>query len=116
MTMRTRNTYSTEFKEEAVRLVVKENRSVKDVAKELGLHPSSLFHWKNQYLEKMNQNAPSLKGALKPSDLEAENHRLRRELEKMTEQRDILKKAVGIFSEPASRSTISLPANKRSTA
>lgn len=115
MTMRTRNTYSTEFKEEAVRLVVKEGRPVRDVAKELGLHPSSLFLWKKQYMEKMNQSAPSLKGALKPSDLEAENQRLRRELEKMTEQRDILKKAVGIFSEPGSRSTSSSPANRRST-
>jgi len=53
----------------------------------------------------MNEDTPSLKGKLKPSDIEAENQKLRRELQKVREQRDILKKAVGIFSQPPNRST-----------
>lgn len=105
MIMMTRRHYSKEFKEEAVGLVLREGRSAKEVALELGLHPSMVARWKREHLEQMNQDAPSLNGRLKPSELEAENQRLRRELQKAKEQRDILKKAVGIFSQPPNRST-----------
>jgi transposase len=101
----TRKHYSKEFKDEAVGLILRDGRSAKEVALELGLHPSMVARWKREYLEQMNQDAPSLKGRLKPSEIEAENQKLRRELQKVREQRDILKKAVGIFSQPPNRPT-----------
>lgn len=105
MIMTTRKRYSKEFKDEAVGLILRDGRSAKEVALELGLHPSMVARWKREHLEQMNQDAPSLKGRLKPSDIEAENQKLRRELQKVREQRDILKKAVGIFSQPPNRPT-----------
>lgn len=105
MSIMSRNSYSQEFKDEAVGMVLREGRTAKEVALELGLHPSVVARWRREYLERMDQKSPGLTGKLKPSEVEAENQRLRRELAKVKEQRDILKKAVGIFSQPPHKST-----------
>ena len=66
------------------------------VEKELGLCQGALRHWRKE-LQKDPENAFPGTGHLKP--LEAENLRLRRELSIAQEERDILKKAVAIFSK-----------------
>ena len=105
MSMMMRKRYSREFKQEAVGLVLRNGRSPREVAEELGLNENMLYRWRREYVEQMDKDAPSLKGKMKPSELEAENQKLRRELERVREQREILKKAVGIFSRDPNRHT-----------
>lgn len=90
-----RRSYSREFKLEAVGLVKEGGLSVAQAARDLGIHESALWRWKKQYEDDPAQAFPG-KGNLKPE--EAELRRLRRELERVRQERDILKKAVGIFS------------------
>jgi transposase len=95
-TGRTRRSYGTEFKRDAVKLVIDRGRNAREVAGGLGINENVLYRWIKQYREDPENAFPG-NGNLKPED--AELRRLRRELEDVKEERDILKKAVGIFSK-----------------
>ena len=84
------------FKEEAVRLILQEGRRVKDVASNLGVNPAMLSRWKRAYENNGNEAFPG-KGHLRPQD--EEMRQLKRQLSDVTMERDILKKAVAIFSQ-----------------
>ena len=88
--------FSREFKRDAVQLVTEKGMSVGQVARELDLHPNLLHLWRRKFLAQGDQ-AFSGKGRVKPEN--AEIRRLRKELEKVREQRDILKKALAVFSK-----------------
>jgi transposase len=90
-----RRQYDKEFKREAVRLVVEGNRRASEVARDLGIEANMLHRWKKEYEEGIEGAFPG-KGKLKPE--EAELRRLQRELEDVREERDILKKALAVFS------------------
>ena len=92
----TRKRYSREFKREAVLMIIDGERSPSEVARELGIHVNLLFNWRREYL-KDEENAFPGKGHLKPE--QAELRRLKRELEDVKLERDILKKALAIFSK-----------------
>jgi transposase len=91
--------YDEAYKQEAVRLWQSSGRSAEHTARELGISAFNLYEWK-QRADRLTRAA----GAAGPSGskeaLQAENERLKKELARMTEQRDILKKAAGILSEP----------------
>ena len=91
-----RRKYDREFKIETVRLITEGGRRVKDVASDFGIHEGVLRRWRQQYREDVLHSFPG-KGHLKP--LEEENRRLQRELDNIREERDILKKALAIFSK-----------------
>ena len=91
-----RRRFDKEFKLEAVKLVVEEGRTVAEVSRNLGIHANLLHNWKRKYLEDEEQ-AFSGKGRLKPQDEEL--RRLKRELSDVKQERDILKKALAIFSK-----------------
>jgi len=93
---RKRRIFDKEFKISAVKLVVDGGQSSKNVAEDLGINQNSLYLWKRKYLTDKENSFPG-KGYQKPED--AEITRLRKELSKVTEQRDILKKAVAFFSQ-----------------
>ncbi|HEX9640796.1 MAG TPA: transposase [Candidatus Krumholzibacteria bacterium] len=85
-----RRKYEPEFKSEAVRLVRHQGRSVADVARSLGIHVNTLHTWVKELPRE---------GSTKPrrSHRNAESEAVRqleRELRRVTEGRDILKKAV----------------------
>jgi transposase len=91
-----------EFKREAVLQVVEKGRRVSEVASGLGVSENSLYKWLKQYREDPANAFPG-KGYLTP---EAEELRqLRKRLADVTEERDILKKAVAIFSKIPNRNT-----------
>lgn len=94
--MRKRKTYSKEFKHEAVRLLDKGDKSSADLARELGVNRNQLYKWKEQLTGKGDAAFP---GPGRQVGIEAENARLRRELERVTEERDILKKAAQYFAK-----------------
>jgi transposase len=98
----TRRSFTDEFKHEAVSLLASSGRPLTQIATELGIQPSMLRSWRgtvNGDGKRMASAAGSLSAAA-PSAEQAEIRRLRRELERAQMERDILKKAVGIFSGP----------------
>ena len=90
-----RRRYTKEFKIEAVRLVEDSDVPVDEVAHELGVHPNTLYKWRRQYLADGEESFPG-HGKLKAGDDEV--RQLRRELARVREERDILKKALAFFS------------------
>lgn len=97
MSHRKLRTYDKEFKLNAVNLYQASGRSYKQVAQELGIPLGTLVGWVKDH-EKAGAEAFVGKGYIKPSD--AEVAQLRKELAIVREERDILKKALGIFSSP----------------
>lgn len=84
--------FTNEFKSEAVRLAEKGDVPVAQVARDLGLHDTVLRRWMQQYGKRADGTR------MTPEERE-ELIRLRREVRRVTEERDILKKAVSIFSK-----------------
>mgnify|MGYP006357586963 CR=1 FL=1 len=88
-----RNRYSLEFKLQAVELSNLRGK-IKEVAEELGISATALKSWKNGLHMGATASLPKIK-----SKEEEENIRLKKALYEVTLERDILKKAVGIFSK-----------------
>ena len=95
--------YSQEFKDDAVRHWIKSGKSADEVARGLGVTTWSLRRWKSQALKEMDGKALSEGASMKPSEMEAEIRRLRKELRETQEQREILKKAVIFFGQDSQR-------------
>ena len=101
-TKKTRREFTTEFKHEAVVLLRDSGRPLTQVAAELGLEPSVLRRWRS-LANGAGQAASVVRpggAAVAASAEQVEIWFLRRELERAQMERDILKKAVGIFSSP----------------
>jgi transposase len=94
----TRRKFSEEFKREAVELSNNCGKTIDEVAYDLGINRSVLSRWRREAKELGKQAFPG-HGTQKLSPLEEENRRLKRELAIVTEEREILKKAVTIFSK-----------------
>jgi transposase len=92
--------YTEEFKRDAVRLVETSGQSKTQIARDLGISDSALYRWLKEYGQAQEPSA-SVNGPGSPSlkELEAENKRLRREVEVLRQERDILKKAISICSQ-----------------
>jgi transposase len=95
--MNKRNVYTAEFKREAVRLTEQAGASVERIAKDLGVSPQTLHSWKKATKEQGALAFPG-NGRLALSPEQEENRRLKKELELVKQERDILKKAVGFFA------------------
>lgn len=91
-----RRRFSREFKVEAVRLVEADGYSASQVARDLDIRPELLRRWRKQ-LRADGAGAFVGIGNRKPQD--EETRRLRRDLRRVTQERDILKKALAIFSD-----------------
>jgi len=83
--------YTEEFKIEAVRQVIDRGYSVAEVARRLGVTAHSLYAWKKQY-------GPDSAEHREKTENEQEIRRLKKELRRVTEERDILKKAAVYFA------------------
>ena len=97
-----RRSFTEEFKREAVRFAV-ERGNVSAVARDLGIHESVLNRWKQRLQQEAQQpgsGARPFPGNGNPRDEELA--KLQRELARVKQENEILKKAVGIFtSRPA---------------
>jgi transposase len=96
MMLRKRTTYSPEFKRNAVELTLQDGKMVKEVAEDLGIHPTMLSKWRGEYLADSDEAFPG-QGNLKES--EKELRRLQRENARLREEKEILKKALVFFSK-----------------
>ena len=86
--------YTEEFKIEAVRQVREHGHSAYEVSKRLGITTDSLYRWVRQY------GKPPAQREEERSQAE-EIKRLKAELQRVTEERDILKKAAAYFAMEA---------------
>ena len=91
-----RRSFSREFKLEAVRMVTEGGHSLAQVARDLDIRPDMLRRWRQQQDQDPEQAFPGV-GQRKARD--EEMWQLRRKLERVTAERDILKKALGIVSD-----------------
>lgn len=91
-----RRTYTTEFKRNAVELSYTRGKSVAQIERDLDIPQGLLYKWRRKYRENSSQAFPG-KGQLTPE--EERIRELERELEVVQQERDILKKAIAIFSE-----------------
>jgi transposase len=94
--MAKRKRFTTEFKREAIRMMTSSGKTPADIARELGIHRNQLYKWKEQLGNGGSTTAAGAKGRENGVD---ELTRLRRELEKVKEERDIFKKAAAYFAK-----------------
>ncbi len=90
-----RRTFDRAFKVEAVRLIVEEGRPLAQVSRDLDVGENQLYRWKKKYL---SEGADAFPGSGHQTSEQEELRRLRRENADLREERDILKKAIGIFT------------------
>ena len=88
--------FDKEFKIEAVRLASEPGNTQSGIERDLGISQGIISRWKRELKQDGEQAFPG-KGRLKPDDEDI--RRLKRENERLRRERDILKKAVAIFSE-----------------
>ena len=88
-----RSKYAPEFKDEAVKQVIDKGHAVVDVAKRLGIPDNVLYAWVSKFKKADEPQSSDLKA------MQAEITRLKAELRRTTEERDILKKAATYFAK-----------------
>jgi transposase len=89
-----RKQYNKEFKQETVRLIVEKGVPVAQVSRDMGISANVLYRWKQEALAHGQKAFP---GHGQP--IEEELVQLRRELEVVKRERDILKKATAFFAK-----------------
>ena len=93
MSKKVKTKYTTEFKERAVKMVIRSEKSTSQIANDLGIKTTTLYSWVNK-----------IKSAEQPAREQSSEEmfdelvRLKKELSEVKEQRDILKKATAYFS------------------
>ena len=85
--------FSDEFKRDAVRQMTERGYPVAEVSQRLGVSPHSLYEWRKKFSKPATSSGED--------DQAAEVRRLKRELARVTEERDILKKAAAYFAKDA---------------
>ena len=90
--------YDKEFKLNAIRFYEESGKKLSEVEKELGIGMGNLSRWRRD-LEK--EKAEAFRGNGNMTEEQKELYRLRREIEILKEEREILKKVVGMFSKPS---------------
>lgn len=90
----TRRKYNKEFKKESVEYLIRSGKPASKVSAELGIRQELLCRWRREYEQHEDKAFPG-----NGNPVEAELAKLRKELEDVKMERDILKKAVSIFSK-----------------
>lgn len=99
---KTRREFSPEFKRETVALLEASGRPLMQVATEVGISPSMLRNWRAMIRSgtaRSRAATPATSSLPSLADQASEIARLKRELDRTRMERDVLKKAIGIFAE-----------------
>jgi transposase len=97
-----RRKYTKEQKLEIVKLSLEDGTTVKELAERFDISANVIYNWRSRYF-KYDNNAFSGHGNKTMTDSEREIARLKKELREVELERDILKKAVSIFSKGDSK-------------
>ena len=99
---KTRREFAPEFKRETVALLKTSGRPLMQVATEVEISPSTLRNWRvlvRGGTARSRATTPSISPLPSPADQASEITRLKLELDRTRMERDVLKKAIGIFAE-----------------
>ena len=96
----TRKKFDKAFKHQAVELWLNSGKAATEVAAELGIHPQRLSAWRKRFAPPPPGGEGGGGAKRSAAQWEVENTGLRRENDYLRQQRDILKKTLGILSEP----------------
>jgi len=99
-----RKGYTVEFKKNAVKLVLDGRHTCRSVEKSLGISPGVVYRWVRQYRASPQDCFPG-NGRLRAG--EERNRGLEREVQTLRMERDILKKALAVFSRGPAKSIVS---------
>ena len=99
MTRKKVNKYPESFRKEAIRLADQPGRTATDVAKELGIHVGQIYNWRAQYSKLSKKQFKIVDGVDYSKNESAEIRKLRKEVAKLKEERDFLKKATAYFAK-----------------
>jgi len=102
-----RREYDETYKRHAVELTLRGDRTVKAVARELGIAPWALYEWRARYAGRPGDSRPAPRSLEEAAEEIAD---LRAEVIRMREREAILKKAMGMLSEPPASG---MPRSKR---
>lgn len=86
------NSYTSEFKESAVKLAIESDHPIAKTAKDLGINVNTLHTWIGKY------SKPKVSTIRTDEHIYDENKRLKKELARVTQERDLLKKATAYFA------------------
>lgn len=93
MSTRTKPVYSIDFKQSSVKLALESDQPISKTAKELGINESTLYNWVCKFRPEESKKSQS------GSEMEDELKALRRENNRLKQERDILKKATAYFAK-----------------
>ncbi|MCB0641524.1 MAG: transposase [Phaeodactylibacter sp.] len=96
--------YSKAEQLEIVKLSLDEGTAVVDLAEQYGVHVNTIYKWRDKYY-KEHGIIPTGQGIKQMTEEEREIAKLKKQLREAELERDILKKAIGIFSKKDGRST-----------
>jgi len=94
--IKSRRRFTREFKLETVEFLLHGDKTAVEVSRDFGIRTELLYRWKREYINDKNHSFPGT-GHLQDPE-EERIRKLERELRSVTEERDILKKVVAIFS------------------
>ncbi|MFA6303634.1 MAG: transposase [Legionella sp.] len=97
-----RNVYTKEFKIKAIELLEQSNKTLRQVARELGVAENNLYNWRKTYKTDQVTAFPN-QPRLNEKDLEL--RRLKARVAELEEEREILKKAAAFFAKEGQRNT-----------
>lgn len=95
----TRQKFTKEFKEDAIKLVLEHGYSGSEAGRRLGIHPSNISRWIREFRRDQEDIA---EGGATRRELEDEVRRLRKENKRLEMEREILKKAAAFFAKESS--------------
>ena len=98
----TRRKFDRSYKLKAVEMSYQRS-NIKELADELGIRVELIYRWRSEFASRKEASFPG-NGKVSQTEAETEIARLKKELEEMRLERDILKKAVGIFSKSDGKS------------
>ena len=90
---RTRRRFTAEFKAQAVKRLLEGSKPLLEIATEFGLSPGQLSHWRTEHLAAGSAEALALRKAE-----QAATQRLKREVKRLEEEVEILRKAAAFFA------------------
>jgi len=91
------NTYTKEFKLEAIRLMDESDRPASEIAMKLGIRRNQLYKWKEQMTKK--GDVPTAKRGRPKKEDQSELSKVKQELKRVKEENEILKKAAVFFAK-----------------
>lgn len=101
-----RRNFTKEQKLEIVKQSMEEGVSIEDLAQQYKIHPNSIYKWRREYLRYEEASFPGNGNKLMSAE-EQEIARLKKQLKEAELEKEILKKALGIFSSPDRKNSLS---------